>query len=184
MRFLQFFIIILVSLLSSLAFIRIYPVVRTFSGAPSQENVIHAATAQDNTVLEKISPSSVSFPSLSLTLPVASGSINNNLWTLYDDKASWLSSSEIPGGGNVILYGHNRKGLFGGLKALELGDKINVVHNRKVYTYLVSEKRKVTPEDVGAVLSGENRLTLYTCDGTFDQKRLVIVANPLVPPGR
>lgn len=122
-------------------------------------------------------PTRITIPSLSLSLPVAPANIADNRWTLYEDKVSWLVTSKTPGGGNVILFAHNREELFGDLKNLRLGERITVESAGQKYSYLVKEKRKVTPSDVEAVLSEENRLTLYTCEGSFDQKRLIVIAS-------
>ena len=124
----------------------------------------------------KVSPSKISIPALNIDLPVASGAISADTWTLYEDKASWLSTSETPGDGNVIIYAHNRKGLFGSLANITPGDKVLVDHEGNTFNYEVTEKRKVVPSDVDAILSENDQLTLYTCDGSFDQKRLIVKA--------
>ncbi len=137
-----------------------------------------ANTQTQAPVRVKVAPLSITFPSIGLTLPIASGIIQNNKWTLYDDKASWLSTSEMPEFGNVIIYAHNRKGLFAGLKYLNMGDTIIINSEGQEYHYLVSEIKKITPTNVDAVISDAKRLTLYTCDGAFDQKRLLVVGKP------
>lgn len=123
-------------------------------------------------------PTSISIPDVNLNLPVSAATIVNNQWTLYDDRVSWLTTSKMPGEGNVILFAHNKSNLFGNLKKVETGAEITVQSGDKKYSYLVTEKRKVTPNDVGAVLSNKDQLTLYTCDGSFDQKRLIVIAVP------
>lgn len=123
-------------------------------------------------------PSSISIPSISLNLTVAPGVVQNNKWTLYEDKISWLSTSEPPGRGNVILYGHNRKGLFGELDRLEIGEEITIVSGSKNYVYQIYESRRVRPNEVDVIISDKNQLTLYTCDGSFDERRLVLFAFP------
>lgn len=122
-------------------------------------------------------PTQITIPSLSISLPVAPAKIADNKWTLYEDKVSWLATSNTPGDGNVILYAHNREELFGNLKDIRLGEIISVQSAGQKFSYRVKEKRKVTPSDVAAVLSEENRLTLYTCEGSFDQKRLIVIAS-------
>lgn len=123
-------------------------------------------------------PTAIMIPSIDLHLPIAPGVISNNEWTLFDDKVSWLSSSKTAGLGNMILYAHNRVHLFAGLKNLKVGDEIVVEQDGKNYSYEVSETRKVLPNDLEAVLSPQDQLTLYTCDGSFDQKRLIVIALP------
>ncbi|RJR15332.1 sortase [Candidatus Microgenomates bacterium] len=133
-------------------------------------------SAVGNTHTAKISPKEIAFPTLALTLPVVAGSIIANEWTLDENNVSWLATSAEPGVGNVIMYAHNREGLFGDLEKLQIGDQIDVMHDGKTHTYAVFDSHKVLPTDVEAILSVSDQLTLYTCDGAFDQKRLVVIA--------
>lgn len=142
------------------------------------KNATVSATQSAKIIEAVYPPTLISIKSIGLQLPIATGAIKNNQWTLYDDAVSWLTTSKTPGKGNVILYAHNREYLFGGLKKINIGDEIKIQTNEKEYSYLVNAKRKVTPADIDAVISDSNRLTLYTCDGTFDQKRLIVIALP------
>lgn len=126
----------------------------------------------------KVSPTLIMIPNIDLELEVGAGEIVDNKWTLFEDKVAWLATSAEPGGGNIILYAHNRDELFGPLHGISEGEEIIVEHNGWEYIYEVAEKRKVKPIDVDSVLSDEEQLTLYTCDGTFDQRRLVVIAKP------
>ncbi len=126
----------------------------------------------------KESPVLLSIPAHDLQLPVAEGKISDKVWELYDDKVAWLSTSDEPGEGNVILYAHNQKHLFAPLHDVEVGEEIVVEHGGWEYLYEIVEKRKVEPSDVDSVLTDQEQLTLYTCDGTFDQRRLVVIARP------
>lgn len=186
--FLQIFFIIITATIFSLLALKFYP-----SGFLKEQSANAANSAKQNTkvkALESIEasisveyfpPVSILIPSVKMNLVIAPGNIFGDNWTLFDDKISWLSTSDTPGRGNVILYGHNRAGLFGDLKRLEIGDEIIIKDSSsKEYIYLVSEKRKVTPDDIDAIVSDKNQLTLYTCDGAFDQKRLVVIALPKV----
>ncbi|MDO8657160.1 MAG: sortase [Candidatus Levybacteria bacterium] len=182
---LQIFCICITALLIALFIARIYP-----SGLFKQYS--KAATAQASNklaakIISKITPIpsiivsppiSISIQSIKMDLAVAPGVIINDEWTLFDDKVSWLATSKMPGLGNVILYGHNRKGLFGDLSRTAIGDAVIIKDSNKTYVYEITEKRKVKPDDVDAILSEKNQLTLYTCDGTFDQRRLVVIALP------
>ena len=127
----------------------------------------------------KIPPTRILIPKLDKSLPVAAALIRDNEWDLFDDKVSWLSTSAVPGEGNVILYAHNTSSLFGDLYQLQEGDSVEVLQGNKWTQYTVTESRKVTPTEVEAVLSDENQLTLYTCEGSFFQKRRVVYASPI-----
>lgn len=123
-------------------------------------------------------PSLISIPQINLNLPIAAGTIVDNEWTLYEDKVSWLTTSQTPGNGNVILFAHNKDHLFGPLRKVQVGQEIIVGQGDRRLSYVISQKRQVTPKDVDAVLSDRDQLTLYTCDGSFDQKRLIVIATP------
>ncbi len=127
----------------------------------------------------KVPPTAIRIAKLDKSLPVIAALVQDNEWDLFDDKVSWLSTSAVPGEGeNVILYAHNTPEMFGELYKLEKGDTIEVQQNDIWTKYVVRESRKVTPKDVEAVLSEENQLTLYTCEGSFNQKRRVVYAEP------
>ncbi len=120
-------------------------------------------------------PTDIRIPKLSLEIAVSPSVIENNVWQMFDDRVAWLSTSSIPGSGNTILYAHDRTGLFGNLYELKISDEIDI-YNGSWKTYKVVEIHGVTPTDINAVFGSENRLTLYTCEGTFDEKRLVVYA--------
>lgn len=124
-------------------------------------------------------PTGITFPSLEKSLVVSAGVIRNGEWDLFDDKAAWLATSAVPGEGNVIIYAHNTKNLFGDLNQLKVGDLIEVTQADTRHRYQVRERRKINPNQVEAILSPNNQLTLYTCEGSFDQKRLVVYADKL-----
>ena len=176
--FLQLFFVLLTSALIALVAIRVVP--NRFLSPHSVEasTLIDPATPNLKVSINIVPPDQISIPTLNLSLKIAPGVIENNQWTLFTDKISWLSTSGRIGQGNTILYGHNRVGLFAGLKKLNVGDEILVKQDNKIYKYKVWQINKVLPTDVEAVLANQNQLTLYTCDGSFDQRRLVVLALP------
>jgi len=121
------------------------------------------------------SPTDIKIPKLNLDLAVSPSVIKNNEWQLFNDRVAWLSTSAIPTKGNTILYAHDRAGLFGDLYKLKVGEEIDI-YNGNWISYKVTEIHAVTSTDINAVFGNENRLTLYTCEGTFDEKRLVVYA--------
>lgn len=127
----------------------------------------------------KYPPTAVKIPVLNKELIVSAALVKGNTWDVFDDKIAWLATSAVPGEGNVILYGHARQALFGDLYKLKPGDLVQVKKGDLWYSYKVTEVHRVTPDDVNSILSEKNRLTLYTCDGSFDEKRLVVYADPV-----
>lgn len=127
-------------------------------------------------------PTQISVPVVNINLNISPGIISGDDWTLYDDKASWLSTSATLGKGNVIVYGHNLDNILGNLKNVKIGEDIIIHSNEKEFLYNVTEKKAVSPNDTESVLSSENQLTLYTCDGAFDRKRLIVIGKPKTSP--
>jgi len=127
----------------------------------------------------KFPPTRIRIPKLEIDLAVKSATVSGNTWDMFDDAIAWLSTSSVPEQGNVILYGHNRKNLFLDLYKLAAGDSIEIEQQGVWLRYIVTESKSVTPKDVASILSDENRLTLYTCEGSFDQKRRVLYAQPI-----
>lgn len=163
-----------------LFFIKLYPASLIKNLKPKEANPLPDISALEIKAAQEtlFTPEQILIPALYLNLQVAPGIIANNKWTLYDDKVSWLTTSETLGRGNVIIYGHNRVNLFGQLTELKIGDEITVQSDFKNFVFEVAEKRNVAPEEVEAIISDKQQLTLYTCDGSFDQKRLIVIAYP------
>lgn len=134
-----------------------------------------SVSQQTNVSANVNAPSDIKIPKLNLDLAISPSVVKGNDWEVFDDRVAWLSTSAVPGKGNTILYAHERAGLFGDLYKLKIGDEISV-YNGNWITYKVTELHLVKPTDVNSILSNDNRLTLYTCEGTFDQKRLVVYA--------
>lgn len=184
---LQCFILLVCAAIISLGVsLRFYPWVKNAAHYYRQKSQVAALETDITGPLDlvipspvaKISPHKIRIPKLGLDLAVYQATIENNQWALYDDKVSWLATSAQPKQGNVILYAHNRPHLFGNLTKLKVGDLIEVDHSDKTYSYEVRALKRVSPKDVEAVIADTNQITLYTCDGAFDQKRLVVTAIP------
>lgn len=102
------------------------------------------------------------------------------------EQGTWLrpKTPTPPNGGNTVIVGHRfsyNPGIdqpFYHLDKLDIGDKIVIAWEGKVYTYEVSEIRVVnkTQTEVEAPTT-ERQLTLYTCTPLWNPvNRLVIVA--------
>lgn len=124
-------------------------------------------------------PTSIYIPKINKRLPIQAAVVKDNSWQLFDSSVAWLSTSAVPDEGNVILYAHNWRSLWGDLYKVTPGDMVEVDQNGKLRTYKVIESKAVSKTDIDAVLSSDNKLTMYTCEGTFDQKRRVVYAVPL-----
>lgn len=127
-------------------------------------------------------PSEIDIPSINMKLPVEIGKIDNGVWQISYDHPTFLNASARPGtNGNIVIYGHNKKAIFGNLPYLSLEQKIYIkTTDNKIYTYVAYQKDFVSPDRVDLV-SQTNReeLTIYTCWGLFDTQRVVIKAKPI-----
>lgn len=124
-------------------------------------------------------PTAINIPKIYKNLPIKPATIRGNSWDLFGDAVAWLSTSAVPGEGNVVLYAHDWRSLWADLYLLKPGDTIEVQQNNLWKTYRVTQSRAVDQHDTQSVLSSENRLTLYTCEGSFDQKRRMVYADPV-----
>lgn len=124
-------------------------------------------------------PTRITIPSIGIDLPIILSEIKGNVWDTTSLGVSYLISSPLPGEkGNSIMYGHNWKSLLGGLSGIKPGELITVHFGKsKSISYKVHFVSTVTPDEThvfGDV--GDHRLTLYTCTGFLDSKRLVVTA--------
>lgn len=127
-------------------------------------------------------PALVSFGQKVQDLAVTEAHIVDGIWETSEQSATHLSTSARPGeGGNVVIYAHNRRGLFQSLHELKLDDQVTITTAEGTeYLYRVTSKEVVEPDQVEVVYpTYHEELTLYTCTGLFDRYRLVIKAQPI-----
>lgn len=110
-------------------------------------------------------------PALSRGVAHASGSATpdkiGNVFIFAHSATNWYQASDY----NAVFYLLNK---------LKIGDNITLYYQNKPYTYSVSQKKIVLPDEVDYMKSSsQNQLTLMTCwpPGTT-LKRLIIVATP------
>lgn len=144
---------------------------------------ISPAHALENNETSQVKPIGIKINSLNLSLPIIPSEIRNNKWEATTKGVSYLKSSAFPGEkGNTILYGHNWAGLLGNLKKVKTGEKIAIIYSDgSAKEFLIEYFIEVKPDN-GDILqnSSDSRITLYTCSGFLDSKRLVVVAKLLV----
>lgn len=124
-------------------------------------------------------PKNLTIPSLGMDVSVSQGGIKDGEWILSDKEASYLpTSGELGEGFNTIIYAHNTLKLFNPLKYAELGEVIVVKDTKgKEYRFVIFSKEDIDPSNLQKLYTKEkNVLTLFTCDGWFDQSRLIIRA--------
>lgn len=127
-------------------------------------------------------PTQIIIPSINVDLPIEVGAIKNGIWQISYDKATFLGTSGRPGtGDNVVIYGHNKKAIFGNLPYLSIGQKIFIkTADSKIYTYEVYQKDFVGADRIDLVSkTDKEELTIYTCWGFIDSQRAVLKAKPI-----
>ena len=138
--------------------------------------------AEAQTTVKGELPTEISIPSININEPIDIGSIKDGVWQISYNNPTFLETSARPGtGGNIVIYGHNKKAIFGNLPYLSIGQKIMIkTTDGKTYTYIVYEKDFVGPGRVDLVSpTNTEELTIYTCWGIFDIDRAVVKSKPL-----
>lgn len=134
------------------------------------------------TTLKGELPTHISIPSIGIDLPIDVGEIRDGVWQISYANPTFLNTSARPGaGGNVVIYGHNKKAIFGNLPYLSLGQKIILkTADGKAHSYEAYQKDFVSPDRIDLVSpTNKEELTIYTCWGFFDNQRAVIKAKPI-----
>lgn len=87
--------------------------------------------------------------------------------------------------GNTVIVGHRYfgqgKNTFYHLNKLTEGDEIIVFWKEKEYKYIIERVYETNPEDISVEsATKEDILTLYTCSGLSAEKRMIVVAKPVI----
>ena len=123
-------------------------------------------------------PLRISIPQVALSSEVKPGGIVNGQWILSDIYVHFMTLDA--GANKTLFYAHERQGLFVNLKRIKKGDNIFVTDNKKkITTYQVYSIESVKPTETNKLYGDPDTITLYTCDGAFDQFRLVVKAKLL-----
>lgn len=139
----------------------------------------YQSTATDTKDYPSSLPAKISINSLSLKLPIEPTLIKNGYWPTSQTGVSFLANSGNLGSkGNLVFYGHNWKNLLGNLHKVKTGDTLVISgQNGQDFLYSIAYIATVNADDVSILAdSSDERITLYTCTGFLDQKRLVVVA--------
>lgn len=122
----------------------------------------------------------VIIPNRDIDLLVKHAKIIKGYWETSEDSASHGEGTANPGeGGNTVIFAHARVGLFYNLRDIKKDDTIYVFTKDRWYRYKVNEIKAVFPNRVETIAPTNNEvLTLFTCSGFFDEKRLIVKAIP------
>lgn len=148
----------------------------------SQEPVkIDAAITSRQNIKTKNPPVRIMYPLLEIDIPVKEAKIIKGYWEVFPDAAGFGTGSSYPDeGGNQVIFAHARGGLFLPLKNAKVGQNIFVLTKDKWYQYAVTNIKEVLPTQIEVIApTTEPILTLYTCSGYADSKRLIVTAKRL-----
>lgn len=123
----------------------------------------------------------IAIPELEINLPIFKGLDNTNL--LYG--AGTMKPDQKMGEGNYSLASHHvfqgenaGQLLFSPLANAKQGMKIYLTDKEKVYTYEITEVKKVTPDRVDEVEDrGVKEITLVTCEDYEATERIIVKGN-------
>lgn len=124
------------------------------------------------------SPQRIIISSLDIDLPVRQAEVIRGYWEVFDDSAGFGVGSSYPGEkGNQVIFAHAKEGLFLPLKKAKVGQNVIILTKDNWYEYKIEEIKEVLPSQTETIASTEDEtLTLYTCSGFSDSKRLIVVA--------
>lgn len=152
----------------------------------STDKKIPSPTAEESkketSLHSKPNPVRLVIAGIKIDLPITEGKIVDGVWLTTKTGASHLDISANPGeNGNIVIYGHNLKVIFGSLPYVSMGATVKVItEDGKEYLYKVYSKRTVKADDVSIAFATPSEvLTLYTCDGPLDSTRFVLQAEPI-----
>jgi len=125
-------------------------------------------------------PVRILIPKVDIDLKVINAPIVDGYWALSDDTASYGLGSGHPGTkSNTVIFAHARVGLFYNLKDVQVNDIIYVFTKDKWYRYKINNITAVYPNQTEVLKPTKTEtLTLYTCTGFSDEKRLIVTAIP------
>lgn len=150
-------------------------------------------------------PARIILPNLSIDLKVKPARVVNGFWEVFPDMAGWGEGSGIPDKpGNQVIFAHAREGLFLPLKEVKRGMRVyvltegmldlsqlpeplagafkeeiqeEILRSSSWYSYEIVDIKEVYPYETEVIEPTEDEvLTLYTCSGFSDSKRLIVIA--------
>ena len=168
-------------LLFSLSLLHRY--LRTQALTLDKETVANIAAASYETNKPRPIPVYVTLGSL-IKADVSTQVYTNGNWTIAEQGVSYLEQSARPGEqGNIILYGHNTKESLYQLKNVPNGATMSLrSEDGQEHLYTVTLRKIVSPSQIEFLQPSSTEIvTIYTCIGPLDSKRLILQAVPFNP---
>lgn len=148
-----------------------------------QKNVKNPITIDQNLLKKKTDQQAVRIiiPNVGIDLPIVEAPVVNGYWELSETKASHGEGSANPGEkGNMVIFAHARPQLFLSLKDAKKGNTIYVLSKKGWEKYRINVIKAVYPNQTEVIKPTKTEtLTLFTCSGFLDEKRLIVQAKPV-----
>jgi LPXTG-site transpeptidase (sortase) family protein len=166
--------------LISLAFIILLPWKLPTNNKTQTKNPIIISSKLLSSVKTQNTPVRILIPNVNIDLPIVSAKVIDGYWELSETTASYGLGSGLPGeNGNTVIFAHARDGLFYNLKDVKIGDIVYVFSKNMWFRYKVNKITAVYPNQTDVINPTKTQvLTLYTCTGFDDEKRLIVQAIP------
>jgi LPXTG-site transpeptidase (sortase) family protein len=160
---------------------KIKELISTITPVNQKSGTIGPQTAVVNKTEQDEIPMRIIIPALSVDLPTVEANIVDGYWETSDTAASHGVGSANPGTkGNIVIFAHARQGLFLPLRNISKNTRIFVFTKHTWYEYTVTATKLVTPDRIDTIgPTADETLTLYTCSGFFDAKRIIVTAKPV-----
>lgn len=156
-------------------------IVNSFSQEPVKIDKSLTAKVTDKDKI-KDPPIRILISDLKIDLPVKEAKVVKGYWEVFPDSAAFGLGSAYPedATGNQVIFAHAREGLFLPLRKAKPGQTIIVFTKDKWYGYKIKEIREVLPSQTEVIAPTKDpTLTLYTCSGFSDSKRLIVTAEKI-----
>lgn len=127
-------------------------------------------------------PIQLEFPSIEHSIEVTQTSVATGQWQIPAQTVGHVRESAYPRfPGNSIFYGHNSSKILGKLDQVEVNDRVRVqLMDGTFREYQIIEKVVVEPDQVEFLEPTDFEvITIYTCTGWLDSKRLIVRAEPV-----
>jgi LPXTG-site transpeptidase (sortase) family protein len=128
-------------------------------------------------------PLRIVVPKYDIDLSIVEAPVVNGYWELSETTASHGVGSANPGQlGNTVIFAHAKEKLFLPIRDIKKDDIIYVLTKDRWYRYKVTQSKLVTPDQIEEISqTDDEKLTLFTCSGFLDSKRLIVSAAPYRP---
>ncbi len=125
-------------------------------------------------------PQAITITSINVNLPIIPSSKTNGKFETTKNGVTYLTDSVLPSEtGNSVFYGHNWSNLLGNLKSVKRGDSIQLKYaSGEIKTFTIDLITEMPAKYAKVALESDQKvMTIYTCSGFMDSKRIIVTAS-------